>query len=579
MLVKVRKPIEDTFEELKDKYAAKLDPYDPNKFKALCPVHDDTDPSLGVTLKEHRDTQQMVIVMHCFGCGASTEAICKAWGLELSDLFENDLSAEAKPQHRPDKLGQGSLIGDEAESASYDYFDEDGKLLYTVERNKPGSSDKFVTDYPNGKTDKRVLYRLRELMAAPIDKPILVLEGEKDCDTAANMGFIATTNPFGTGAWKEEYNQYLKDRHVIVIADNDKTGRRHAYQIQAELYGVAASVKVIEALPGVKEKGDLTDWVESGGTAEGLRRIIGQEIKPKGEPYAVTLEDYLATEFKKEYLVDGLIPKANLVVLSAKSFVGKTLYAYNMATALSRGAKFLNRETTKAKTLLIQLEDSDGDVREYLSAMPREQGVYFRPQRDFALCPELAAFIRENEIDLVIIDPLANALPAGTDENDQGAMKDFLYTLRQVVFDTGATILLVHHHNKGDSMRGSTAIDAAVDVHIKLTKPEGARTATQKVRARGAANKTNKIRLNEDDLTWYALDGEQDTDKADKPKKPTIPQRVKTARQSCGDDLEEITRCVFPESVGDPEKFKARKRQVSKELSLIKNSNKKGNKK
>ena len=51
---------------------------------------------------------------------------------------------------------------------------------------------------PNGELNlegvERVPYRLQELLQGIKDsKPILLLEGEKDVDRSAEMGFVATT--------------------------------------------------------------------------------------------------------------------------------------------------------------------------------------------------------------------------------------------------------------------------------------------------------------------------------------------------------------------------------------------------
>ena len=56
----------------------------PGRWSALCPAHEDRSPSLSVL-----DTEDRVLV-HCFaGCDAS--AICEAIGVELRDLFRDDV--------------------------------------------------------------------------------------------------------------------------------------------------------------------------------------------------------------------------------------------------------------------------------------------------------------------------------------------------------------------------------------------------------------------------------------------------------------------------------------------------------
>ncbi len=65
-------------------------------------------------------------------------------------------------------------------------------------------------------------------MAADPNEPVFIVEGEKDADTLASLGLVATTNPGGAGKWRREYNGYLASRKVIILPDNDEAGENHA---------------------------------------------------------------------------------------------------------------------------------------------------------------------------------------------------------------------------------------------------------------------------------------------------------------------------------------------------------------
>lgn len=156
---------------------------------------------------------------------------------------------------------------------AYDYNDEDGNLLFQVVR-KPGK--KFRQRRPDGnggwiwnvKGVRRVLYRLPELLARG-NEPVLVPEGEKDVDRLLREELLATTNPGGAGKWRDEFSQELAGRDVIILPDNDSPGRSHAQKVAHSLHGVAKSVKVVE-LPGLPEKGDVSEWLVSGHTVDDL---------------------------------------------------------------------------------------------------------------------------------------------------------------------------------------------------------------------------------------------------------------------------------------------------------------------
>jgi len=116
-----------------------------------------------------------------------------------------------------------------------------------------------------------VPYHLPEVMQAI--EPVLIVEGEKDVDNLRRIGFTATTSPMGAGKWRESYNKYLKGKEVILIPDNDKPGCQHCRNIGHSLWGIAKKIKWLE-LPDLKEKEDISDWIEKGNTKEKLLQLI-----------------------------------------------------------------------------------------------------------------------------------------------------------------------------------------------------------------------------------------------------------------------------------------------------------------
>lgn len=164
--------------------------------------------------------------------------------------------------------------------ARYEYLRADGRHAYFIDKgiNPDGEKvfrcrrlnllrfgdrlepeDKF--DELIGKGDQPwILYRLPELIAAPPDRPVHVCEGEKDVETLRGLGHVATTNPCGALKWRDEFSEYLADRDVVILPDNDQRGRAHARQVRDSVYDKARYVRIVE-LPGLPEKGDVTDWL------------------------------------------------------------------------------------------------------------------------------------------------------------------------------------------------------------------------------------------------------------------------------------------------------------------------------
>jgi Protein of unknown function (DUF3631) len=220
-------------------------------YRVKCPGHDDRIPSLSLTEKDAK------ILLHCHA-GCEPQAIVKALGLKMSDLFTEARPREHKAKGEPE--------------AVYQYTDEKGTLLFEVVR-FPGKQ--FRQRRPDGKGGwikkldgvRRVLYRLPEILAA---KSVLICEGEKDVETARKLGLTANCNPHGAGKWRAEYSEFLAGKRGAVIADADEPGRLHAAHVAGSLFGKVEALKVVE-LAGAK---DLSEWLERGGTRETLLDLI-----------------------------------------------------------------------------------------------------------------------------------------------------------------------------------------------------------------------------------------------------------------------------------------------------------------
>ena len=85
-------------------------------------------------------------------------------------------------------------------------------------------------------------------------------EGEKDVDSLAKACLVATTASEGASAkWKPELTPYFRDRRVVILTDADVPGRAHAQKVAKALYGVAASIKVVDLYPDRDDGHDVSD--------------------------------------------------------------------------------------------------------------------------------------------------------------------------------------------------------------------------------------------------------------------------------------------------------------------------------
>jgi putative DNA primase/helicase len=247
-------------------------------WSARCPAHDDQRASLSIA---EGDDGRALLRCHA---GCHVEAVCAAIGLRVSDLMP---AAEVPRAPGTPTPGDNRAEAKPRIVATYDYTDELGSVLLQVVRYAP-KDFRQRRPRPGGGWDwsvsgvRVVPYRLPQLLAEPL-QTVVVAEGEKDCDNLARIGVLATCNAGGAGKWTDEHAAFLQGRRVLVLPDNDESGRSHAQQVARSLHGICESVRIVE-LPGLPHKGDASDWIAAGGTKEQLERL--DEAAPAWTPAA-----------------------------------------------------------------------------------------------------------------------------------------------------------------------------------------------------------------------------------------------------------------------------------------------------
>lgn len=105
------------------------------------------------------------------------------------------------------------------------------------------------------------------------DAALLWPEGEKDVDTLAKASFSVFTFG-GTGdGLPTGCAEYARGRHLVILADNDDAGRKHAEEKAALSRGIAASIRVLH-FPDTPKGGDVSDWLAAGKTSADLSALI-----------------------------------------------------------------------------------------------------------------------------------------------------------------------------------------------------------------------------------------------------------------------------------------------------------------
>lgn len=237
-----------------------------NGWTARCPAHEDRSPSLSI---REGDDGRALLKCHA---GCSFQEICTAVGLTPAEMMS---ARDERPFHNhSSSKGRSGMEAHSKIVRTYNYQDETGKLIFQVVRMDPKTFRQRQPKLGGGwtwsvKGVRELPFQLPELLADG-SLPVWITEGEKDVLNLARLGMLATCNAGGAGKWTSEHAEFLRGRDVIILPDNDEVGRKHAQQVALTLHGVAKSIRIVE-LPGLQEKGDVSEWIEAGGTKQKLQ--------------------------------------------------------------------------------------------------------------------------------------------------------------------------------------------------------------------------------------------------------------------------------------------------------------------
>jgi RecA-family ATPase len=402
-------------------------------------------------------------------------------------------------------------------AATYDYIDESGALLFQVVRYDPKA---FAQRRPDGndgwiwsvKGSRQVPYRLPELVEAiGNDRLVLIVEGEKDVDNLARLGVPATTNARGAGKWTADLAEHFAGARIVIVPDNDDAGRKHADVVANALRETAAEIRLLE-LPGLPPKGDISNWLDAGGTVDELygladRAPAWQKAAAAAEhvedpaaeesPPAKPLEFSSVAEWhgqdvpERRWLIPRRIPMANVTLLSGDGAAGKTTIALQLCVAVVCGTDWLNAVVEhQGLAFFFTAEEEDDEIQRRLALIAGHRQISFRdlaqlkrwcqPCGDAALAvadrggslvrptmlfEQLEAAAIDARPALIVIEAAADVFPVN--ENDRGTARQCVVLLRRLAMRSGAAVLLLAHPSlsgiaSGSGASGSTAWNNSV---------------------------------------------------------------------------------------------------------------------
>lgn len=376
---------------------------DGSGWMARCPCRDDdSNPSLHVA---EGDDGRVLVTCHR-GTPCSLDQICDAVSLEVKDLMPPMREKEEAPKLTLVKV--------------YNYYDADGTLLFqkqrfadqfgkkTFRQRKPDGSGGWT--YSLGSTPK-ILYNLPQVLFAKAGgQHIWVVEGEKDADAVMEAGEVATTMPNGAGSWQQLHTEFLAGATITIIADNDKPGLDHAFDVYRKLSAAGCTVNICRPPDNAKDVAELLGRGEPLGMLlevdpeetdievkepnpfdvvidkvnmlaandkfsiqQKLTRVqdvidriqFGDDIhEDKG--VLVDWQDFIDEDVNEDYdwLIPGVLERQERVIIVAAEGVGKTMLARQVAICSAAGIQPFTRSKMKPiRTLTIDLENPARIIR------------------------------------------------------------------------------------------------------------------------------------------------------------------------------------------------------------------------
>jgi AAA domain len=391
--------------------------------------------------------------------------------------------------------------------ATYFYVSADGEVLYEVQRLEPKSFRQRRPLEGGGYSYKLgdvqpVLYRLPELLKFQ-DATTFFCEGEKDADRVASLDLTAMTIS-GSSKWTPELAEPLRGRDVIILRDADEPGAEKAEKAAQALHGVAATLRLV-LLPGLPDKGDVSDWLDAGNSREQLERVCLEAPLwhlPEGDDLCAwdAGDDAAAIPPPRGWLLGNTFCRRCISSVVAPGGVGKSALRLAQLLSLAIGRSLTGEFVfMRCRVLIVSLEDDADELRRRLRAACLHHGVDQAELRGWlylatpgaaggklmvlddhgrpvigTLATKLANTISTRRIDIVSLDPFVKS--HAIEENSNAMIDKVAQVLSDLAEQFDIAVDVPHHTSKGpadpgnaDRGRGASAMRDAGRLIYTLT--------------------------------------------------------------------------------------------------------------
>ena len=305
---------------------------------------------------------------------------------------------------------------------------------------------------------------------APIDLLSFIALHPKDWKTRSYVSLG------GIGA--KALEGFLSERKdietVYICTDDDKAGNDAVPRL---LDSIPESVSVIRLVPCDKDWNEILKHKEEFQNGKYIiQTVVLREKSAKKLVPMIRMSDVEQTEV--DWLWYPYIPFGKLTIIQGNPGEGKTFFAMQLAAACTNRKYLPQMEPFEPFNMIFQTaEDGLGDTVKprLLSAEADLERVLVIDDADTPLTlsdGRIENAIRENNVRLVIIDPLQAFLGADVDMNRANEVRPVFRKLADVAQDTNCAIVMIGHLNKAagtqSTYRGLGSIDITAVVRSLL---------------------------------------------------------------------------------------------------------------
>lgn len=240
-----------------------------------------------------------------------------------------------------------------------------------------------------------------------------------------------------------------------------------------------AMLEFVRKLPEIREQAEATEFVDLGPLP--IEEIIVTASGEEFERFHVhDAEDFTAGD-PPEWLIDGILPRAELCVIYGESGSGKSFLSLDMAAAITRGTDWRGMATLPGAVVYVCAEGAGGfKTRLKAYAKAHRVGLGDLPAvvsdaPNMLQATDVAeltqAILKWGRPDVVVIDTLSATTPGGN-ENSGEDMGRVVGHCKFISKKTGALVCVIHHSGKDASKgaRGWSGLRAAADAELEVTR-------------------------------------------------------------------------------------------------------------